>query len=178
MRAMTAPNSPSRVLRWELIPGTGCAAYPVNGGDTMLSLADLRVEDVMTCSPFCLGLDDLLIDAYARLMKRNLSGAPVTARDNEIVGVVSVQDLLSQAMAVFDPATPAERLASMRNRTLEAVIRRSPVTCQGAEPLAEVCKLMVKSRIHRVVVVDSAGKPCGLLSAIDVVRAVACMDEE
>ena len=37
--------------------------------------------------------------------------------------------------------------------------------------VVEAAGLMVGSRIHRLVAVDDAGRPVGVLSAIDLVRA-------
>jgi CBS domain-containing protein len=130
----------------------------------------------MTGSPLCLEVETQLPKAYAQIVGRGFSGAPVVAPDGKLVGVVSAHDLLaSSASAVFMGDASAEDLSA---KTVAEVVGGMPLTCSGEMPLGEACRLMVRHRAHRMVVVDDETKqPKGILSAIDIVRAVACVDE-
>lgn len=73
----------------------------------MLRLRELMTEDVLTVSP-----ELSLRDAMELFVARHVSGAPVVAGD-EVVGVVSMTDLIADALGV-NPAT------SQRDETFEA----------------------------------------------------------
>jgi CBS domain-containing protein len=64
---------------------------------------------------------------------------------------------------------------------VEAVRRfmtADPVTVGPETPLRTVARRMIDSRVHRVVVVDEAERPVGIVSSTDVLAAVAYADEE
>jgi CBS domain-containing protein len=48
-----------------------------------------------------------------------------------------------------------------------------PVMVKPATPITEVARKMIDAHIHRVVVVDEAGRPKGIVSSTDVLGAVA-----
>jgi CBS domain-containing protein len=52
-----------------------------------------------------------------------------------------------------------------------------PVTVEPTAPIREVARRMLDLRVGRVVVTDSAGGPLGVVSATDLVAAIAGDDE-
>jgi CBS domain-containing protein len=53
------------------------------------------------------------------------------------------------------------------------VMSRPPVTVVVTTPLLDAARVMVDEQVHRVVVVDEAQRPLGVLSAMDFVALFA-----
>ena len=68
------------------------------------------------------------------------------------------------------------RVTDVRRATIEEVM--SPVVhCIGPDrPIVLAAARMINRRIHRLIVIDSAGRVLGILSAIDVLRALPGID--
>jgi CBS domain-containing protein len=58
------------------------------------------------------------------------------------------------------------------SETVEQLMSPDPITVAPSASLRSVCALMVREGIHRVIVVDE-GKLVGIVTTLDVVRAVA-----
>jgi CBS domain-containing protein len=144
----------------------------------MIAIQDLKVRDVMTPAPYCLEESCHLDCAYELLNARGLSGAPVLGPNGELVGVLTIRDLVRLAGGILTPdhEPSAEDRARLKNSTVGDHILRGPVTCPDDVSLVEACKMMIKERLHRLVVTEF-GVPIGILSSIDVTRTVACLDE-
>lgn len=73
------------------------------------------------------------------------------------------------------------RSARQINEITDTLIRRTVhdlmtpvvVSCSPDDTLADVCQTMAWKHVHRIVVVDEAGKPVGLISALDAVQQFA-----
>ena len=145
---------------------------------SMINLRDLSVRDVMTPAPECLQASCTLACAYELLASKELSGAPVLGDAGELLGVITLRDLVELAGGVFDAdhETHDDERRRLPGQTLDQVITRGPVTCPDDATLVEACKLMVRQRLHRLVVTEF-GVPVGLFSAIDAARAIACLSD-
>lgn len=142
----------------------------------MISLEELLVKDVMSPDPVCLHREVTVADAVQVLVGRNLQGAPVVDEEGDVLGVVSTTDLLTALAPAFRSGEPLDvrALDGLKLSHVHDLLERSLVTCEPRAPIGDVCQLMVRERVHRVVVTEGK-KPLGLISAIDMVRAVACL---
>lgn len=52
---------------------------------------------------------------------------------------------------------------------------RDPVTVPAGTPVTELARMMVDAHIHRVIVVDPAGKPVGIVSSTDLLAILASL---
>jgi len=138
----------------------------------MLTLKDLRVGDVMTADPVTFAETMSLGEAARLLFERNLSGAPVVGADGVLLSVLSTADVLRALAPAFD----GEDVAGYAGRNVGELVRRSAVSCTEDCAVSEACKRMVKERVHRLVVVRE-GKPVGIITSMDAVRAIACLDD-
>lgn len=143
----------------------------------MISLDELVVKDVMSPDPVCLHREISVPDAVQVLVGRSLQGAPVVDEDGDVIGVVSTTDLLTALAPAFRTGEPLDvhALHELKLMHVHALLERGLVTCDLMSPIGDVCQLMVRERVHRVVVMREDKKPLGLISAIDMVRAVACL---
>jgi len=100
--------------------------------------------------------------------KRRISGVPVIAGDNDLVGIVTSRDLRFETnhdQPVSEIMTPKEKLVTVKEGT-------------GRD---EVLRLLHQHRIEKVLVVNDAFKLCGLITVKDIQKSSdfpnACKDE-
>ena len=118
---------------------------------------DLKVGDIMTTEVVAIAIDATPEQAAALLTSHEVSGAPVTQM-GRVVGVVSLRDLV---------------LAHDQNlRTVDDVMTRVAYAVKPTDRVTIAARLMLTEEIHRVVVVNELGEAVGMLSAIDVMRAL------
>lgn len=100
------------------------------------------------------------------LQSAHVNGVPVVNEGGELVGIVSEEDVLFGAMGGA-PAGPGGSGATV------AEIMTSPAVCATPETdIVELCRMMWGMRIHHVPIVDG-GRLLGIVSSLDLVRAVA-----
>lgn len=129
---------------------------------TLATLKTVRVRDVMTADVTTLASTDRVEVAARVLTERHITGAPVL-RGTHIVGVVSKTDLC-------DPRRAGET-------TVEAVMTRIVYAVRPTDPITSAIRLMVEESIHRVVVVSDTGRLMGIVTAMDIVKAIARGDQ-
>ena len=122
----------------------------------------LTVADLMTTSVVTLSADDTLGQAAATLASLGVSGAPVCDAEQKVVGVFSKSDVVDRLIDA--KASPESKVSEH----MTAV----PVTLRGDDTVEAAVKVMAQRMIHRVIVLDAAGKLAGILSPLDVLRAV------
>lgn len=136
---------------------------------TAASTPDLRVADLMTIDPIVVALDATIEEAQELLRRNHISGLPVVDADARLVGVFSQTDLLYLAVpavqAVIRHHTPGVRVGE--------VMSTPPVTIDSGATLRQAAAMMIGERIHRLVAVDAAGRPIGVISAMDFVSLYA-----
>jgi CBS domain-containing protein len=100
------------------------------------------------------------LDVEAFLARERLAWAPVLGDRVEIVGVISVADLVRFHAEQGDPALPAWRQCTYR-----------PISVPGATPVDEVARLMIERHMHHVVVTEG-DRIVGIVSSLDLVRSL------
>jgi CBS domain-containing protein len=113
------------------------------------------VDDIMTRGAMTLKADATVEDACERLLALRIGGAPVVD-GSRVVGLVSKTDLLQKdkTAKVVDIMTPYAQFV------------------RPSEPAEVAIALMLKSRIHRLVVLDVEGNVVGMITTMDIMRAV------
>jgi CBS domain-containing protein len=123
----------------------------------------------MTTDIVTLQASDTIADAARELIARRIGGAPVLD-GNRIVGVVSKSDLVDPRYWLDDGSQP----------TVDMAMTRLIYAVRPGDPVMSAVRLMVGERIHRAVVVADGGKLAGILTPMDVMRALArgdCVQE-
>lgn len=129
----------------------------------------LAVADVMTIDPVVVAVDAPLEEAAHLCHINSVSGLPVVDRDGGLVGVISQTDLI----AIHD--SPLGRLIRAEPSGLRVgELMSSPaITVPMTASLADAARLMLDRRVHRLVALDDAGHPVGILSSTDFVALYA-----
>lgn len=140
----------------------------------MSELSTRRVRDLMSREVATLDVTATLAEAYEDLLAQGIHGAPVLEPDGALAGVVSGSDLLMALAPVLDPQAEddVETLAALRRTPLRELMASRVATCGPDATVQEACALMARRDVRRLVVLED-GAVVGVLSAIDVVRAVA-----
>ena len=130
---------------------------------------DMRVADLMTIDPVAVSVDAFIEDAEELLRQHRISGLPVVGADGRLVGVISLTDLLYLAV----PSVQALIRHHERGIRVGEVMSTPPVTIDSTATLREAARLMHEDRLHRLVAVNAAGQPIGVISAMDFVALAA-----
>jgi CBS domain-containing protein len=129
---------------------------------------ELVVGDLMTIEPIVIGPDARIEEAERMLETSEVNGLPVVDGDARLVGVISQTDLLRGS---------GDLHSAIRRRYTElrvADLMTSPaITVEVDTPVLEAARLMRDEKVHRVVVVDEADRPLGVLSSMDFVSLYA-----
>ena len=129
----------------------------------------LSAAEVMTRNVFTLPGSLSVSGAIWALMHRGVSGAPVRDGDGNLVGVVSEADLLeARGPGQEDVVDEARGDDCVANAMTPALVAVGP-----NEPVDEVVALMVSHAVRRVLVLDDQGRLAGIITPIDVLRALA-----
>lgn len=131
--------------------------------------SDIRVGDLMTIDPITVRIDASIEDAEDLMREHRITGLPVIDADGHLVGVVSQTDLLYLAT----PSVQALIRHHERGIRVGEIMSTPPVTIDSTATLREAARVMHDERLHRLVTVDSSGRPVGVLAAMDYVALAA-----
>jgi CBS domain-containing protein len=117
------------------------------------------------------------------LMSEHAIGAvpvvDVTDSDGRLVGLVSETDLLAKERAgARRPAPGPARPDRRAEATTAADLMTAPVTTiQEGEPLARAARLMLRTKIRHLPVLDASGRLAGIVSRGDLLKPYLRSDE-
>ncbi len=114
------------------------------------------------------------------LVVNRISGLPVVDGNNRVVGVISETDIVFSL--IHQEPLLAETLTSIllprsqgreekTGSTAEEVMTSPPITADENTPLTELTQIIAEKRISRVIIVDSAMHPVGVVAQIDIVKS-------
>jgi len=126
---------------------------------------EMPVTEYMTCPVETIRIGQSLIAANALFSEQGVSALGVVNDDGELKGVVSRTDLLHAAVS-----TESETFR-VPDRPVEEIMKSPALQVSPDAHLSEAAKLMLKEHVHRVFV-TSGGKPGGVVSTRDLMRAV------
>ena len=147
-----------------------------------------RAEDIMTRNVLCVYDDMTLRNLTEVFLRRQIAGAPVTARDGTLRGVVSQTDLLRRTLRLDEelvPDTDFYRVARLEGRRLPKALRLDPGSAVVADVMdatihsvgekvsaEKLARLMRTEHIQRVIV-ERRSRVVGLVSAFDLLGVLA-----
>ncbi len=119
----------------------------------------MLIKEAMTPSPTCCKPDDTL-NTVAKLMVEHDCGEIPVHDGKEIVGVITDRDIVCRAVAVHKNPSAV---------TASEVMTRNVYTIAEDDDLEDALDLMEQMVIHRLPVVDGAGKLVGIVSEADLI---------
>ncbi|MDQ7828465.1 MAG: CBS domain-containing protein [Armatimonadota bacterium] len=107
----------------------------------------IMTTDVVTLEP-----DMSVSEAGELLVRYRIHGAPVVGRDGQLLGMVSLVDLVGRA-----------------GETVADVMTPDPVTAAEDTPVEELAGMMLEHMVRRIPIV-AGGRVVGIVSASDIVQ--------
>ena len=111
---------------------------------------DIMTRDIITVSP-TMKVKDLAMT----LIKNQISGAPVAAKNGKILGIVSEADILAK-----------------KGKDVKAIMSNKVISVNEDAAVEEIAQLMTTHSIKRLPVMNGA-KIVGIVSRADIVSAIA-----
>jgi CBS domain-containing protein len=96
-------------------------------------------------------------EAIGRLLRSRHHGFPVTDAERRLIGFVSAKELLRHAQEASTP--------------LAKIIRPGTYTATPEMPIDDVARVMFRFGLRDLPIIDDAGKLCGVVSNLDIVRS-------
>lgn len=140
------------------------------------------VHDVMHREVYTVRPGTPLDEAVALLLGKDYRALPVVDESRRVVGILTDGDLLHKAGLLatsvqreLTQAELAEELQRLRQagRTVGQVMTPDPVTISSDTSVSAAISLMAERDVKRLPVVDGAGHLVGIVSRIDVLRALS-----
>ena len=122
----------------------------------------LLIRDIMTPRLFTLEAGASAEEAAWALTRRHISGAPARDAEGNLVGMLSKSDLV-------DPE-PAQWIK--KEATVGDLMNPDVVTLYADDPAMLAAAEMTNRNLHRIVVLDADSQPVGIVTALDVVKAL------
>jgi len=114
------------------------------------------VRDVMNHECFTLGVNDEVKQALSGLIAFGVTGAPVLDAAGQVLGVVSLMDLVE----LDGKEHVGEHMSA------------PAITTDADASLEKAARALVTRNVHRLAVVDASGEICGVVSATDLLRGL------
>ena len=166
----------------DISPGDFREVFQVAYSHALQRIKDsIKARDIMTQPVHCVGLDMDLMQAATLLADKGFSGAPVLDASGGIAGVLSEKDFLAK-MGLGQPATFMQIVAhclnnkgcmatSLRNHNVREIMTAPAITAGPEITVGAISALFVDKRINRLPIVDSAGRPLGIVTRTDLVQS-------
>ena len=114
------------------------------------------VADIMTNVPIVVEVPGSRSDAINVMVRNKLTGVPVVrAADGKLVGIVSRKDVFN----------------NFEEDQLSLIMKKDIITVSPSATIADVAKIFVEKRIHRIPVVDD-GRLVGIITPTDLLDEV------
>lgn len=158
------------------------------------SFLELTARDLINGEVTLMPRDMGMQAAARRLEQMHISGAPVVDEQGRCVGVLSSGDFVSccagnlarcakhraevnRGPCTFPDCVGSEWQMVQVNDGVEGKVRDhmtlDPVTAEPETTISRLAQMMVDAHIHRLIIVDNQYHPLGVVSATDIVAAVA-----
>ncbi len=131
----------------------------------------LLVADFASPSLITVTLEDTLEHAYGVILENRISAVLVVGKDGRAAGVLSRRDLLEAGRVTARVRNKPSSLA-LPMQGCGDLMTRPVIHVGGQSPVSDAARLMIERKVHRVFVLDAAGKPTGVFSSRDAMAAV------
>lgn len=152
---------------------------------TAKPLMTLCAADVMSRNVVMIPREMSLQGAARMLARAGVTGAPVVDSNGRCIGVLSATDFMNwmkgdhkgeAARVAEECVCKAWQIPEGANELtgcVEACMTKNPVLAFANVRIGELAAMMMDAHIHRIIVVDTASRPIGVVSSIDILAAVA-----
>jgi CBS domain-containing protein len=146
-----------------------------------------QVRDLMTFHAVTVAPEDTVKDALDLIVANNVAALPVVNDANRCVGMISASDVLGLAqergedLEAIHAAEGLTRVlliehlerADLSDFVVKDAMTPTPIIIAPEAPLPEAARIMAEYGVHHLAVVENRHRFLGILSALDIVRAMA-----
>lgn len=111
-----------------------------------------------------------IADAKETIEENNIRRLPVVNENNQLVGILSKEDIMNALPSTIDAAYDESARALSAQAKVEAFMTQTPITAGPAEPLEKVAVAMREHKIGGVPVVENDNL-VGIITESDIFRA-------
>ena len=142
-------------------------------------------KDMMTAPVVTIGEDESVAAAARLMLDRDVSALPVVNDGGKLVGILThsdfglspkfrplVENVYSLLGATTTPQHLEETAHQVGNKRVRDVMRRNVITIKPDEGVENIARLMMRSQIHRLPVVED-GKLLGIVTRHDFLKLIA-----
>jgi CBS domain-containing protein len=146
------------------------------------TLKDVISSDVVWVNP-----QDTLREALAVMVENRVSALPVVDSRQRCIGIISVTDLLGVTKDLSDELNALSEAGGLDHESLVEKLEHAdlltepvqgwmsadPVSVEIESSIKHAAQLMLRNRVHRLVVLDDQRRMVGVLSTMDLLAAFA-----
>lgn len=150
----------------------------------------ILARDIMSRSVITISMDMDLHSASLVFATHGISGAPVVDSDRMLVGVISTRDIVRHNARMLGESSPSSQKLTRDELAMLVELRHDFEAQRGAQPkimdimtpyavsaseetpAVELAQIMCREKVHRVLILEE-GRLTGIVSSMDIVRAVA-----
>lgn len=149
----------------------------------------MAVSSIMTRKLITVTADTAIEDISKLIIANRISGVPVIDDNNRLIGMVTQSDIIFREMQseptfaektedliLLKEGMKAEKRYGMGN-TAKDIMTSPVITAHENDSIREVVEVIIKEKIKRIVIVDDEGRPVGIVSKMDLVRALGLGDK-
>jgi CBS domain-containing protein len=156
-----------------------------------------RAKDIMQSTVITVGVDDPLSAVHRLFIDEEISGAPVVTDHGEVVGVITIRDLLRDhceerdversdleyfrdyvQLEVDDLRAHSETyVARLGERVASEVMTNLVVSVEPDASIQEVKRVVLENKIHRVLVAEQGEEGSSLSGIISLFDLVALLED-
>ncbi len=131
----------------------------------------MQVNEIMTPRPRTVSTRATVGEAWEALRELHVRHLPVVNEDREIVGILSDRDFGHMPEPPLMNELLGEHMPRLEDR-VTTTMTSSPLSVDRDTDVKEVVDLMIDNKIGAVPVVDPEGHVVGIVSYLDVLRAL------
>lgn len=146
----------------------------------------LTAKDIMTKDVTTVGAATTIEELARILMEHKISGAPVVDDNENLIGIVTENDLISRdrrlhiptVIRLFDafimlesPGKLEKEIKKMAAIIVNDIYTKEVITVAEAAPLQDIAAIMSEKKVHLIPVVEGK-KILGIIGKIDLIKGI------
>ncbi len=146
----------------------------------------LTAKDVMTKNVTTVGAATTIEELARILMEHKISGVPVVDDNENLIGIVTENDLISRdkrlhiptVMRLFDsfimlesPGKIEKEIKRMTAITVNDIYTKEAITVTEGTPVQDIATIMSEKKVHLIPVVEGK-KILGIIGKIDLIKGI------
>ena len=149
----------------------------------------MQTKDIMTKKVISVKPETKITEAANLLHKYNLTGLPVTDKENKVVGIISEADFMTQdhhlhlpsyiqTLQIFKPWERSDEklkkeIKKLSNVKVSEIMNRKTITTSPKTDLKDLAALFAEKRVNPIPVTDKENHLLGIVSRSDIIRLFA-----